>query len=151
MKNTVWVKAIFALALAAALSAFARVSAAEDTMTKEIPITITVGNHTLQATLQDNATSRALVARFPLTLPMMDLYGREMCYRFPDALPAREAQRSGYEVGDIAYWVPGHSLVIFYRQNGEIIDDLQRVGHIASGVDVFSGTGDARVTFELAK
>ena len=48
-------------------------------MAQGIPVKITVGNQVLQATFLDNATSRALVARFPLTVSMMDLYGREMC------------------------------------------------------------------------
>lgn len=123
--------------------------AREDKMAQGIPVTITVGNQVLQATFLDNATSRALVARFPLTVSMMDLYGREMCYRFPDALPADETRRSGYDVGDIAYWTPRHSFVIFYEQNGEIIGNLQKIGRIHSGVELFARTGDTDVTFEL--
>ena len=91
-----------------------------------------------------------LVARFPLTIPMMDLYDREMCYRFPEALPADEARRSGYEVGDIAYWAPRHSFVIFYEQNGEIIGNLQKIGRIHSGVDLFARTGDTDVTLNFS-
>ena len=72
-----------------------------------------------------------------------------MCYRFTEALPANEAGSSGYEVGDIAYWTPRHSFVIFYKQNGEIISNLQKVGYIDSGVDLFSRTVNAEVTFEL--
>lgn len=43
-----------------------------------IKIKVTVGERVLTATLIDNATSRELVSRFPLTLPMIDLYSREM-------------------------------------------------------------------------
>jgi hypothetical protein len=114
-----------------------------------IQVKITVGEQTLTATFLDNATTRHLISRFPLTIPMMDLYSREMCYRFPDALPANEVGSSGYEVGDIAYWTPRHSLVIFYRQNGEVISNLQKIGYIDSGVDLFSRTGNAEVRFEL--
>lgn len=117
--------------------------------TPGIKVKITVGKQALTATLLDNATTRHLISRFPLTIPMMDLYSREMCYRFPEALPANEAGSSGYEVGDIAYWTPRHSFVIFYKQNGEVISNLQKIGRIDSGVDVFSKTGDISVTFEL--
>lgn len=113
-----------------------------------ITVKITVGGQTLTATFLDNATTRHLVSRFPLTIPMADLYSREMCYRFHEALPADEAERSGYEVGDIAYWTPRHSFVIFYEQNGEIISNLQKIGSIDSGVEIFARTGDAVVTFE---
>ncbi|MDO5538326.1 MAG: cyclophilin-like fold protein, partial [Desulfovibrionaceae bacterium] len=88
-------------------------------------------------------------ARLPLTLDMRDLYDREMCHRLAEALPAPEAGTSGYEVGDIAYWTPRRSFVIFYEQNGEIIGSLQKIGHIAKGVEIFATTGDVKVTFEL--
>ena len=116
-----------------------------------IRVKITAGDKTLYADFLDNATTKSLIAKFPLTLPMQDLYGREMCYRFDEALPAREAGTSGYAVGDIAYWTPRHSFVIFYKQNGEVISNLQKVGHIASGVELFATTGDTDVRFELAK
>ena len=51
-------------------------------------VRISAGNRTWYATLDDNATARALIAKLPLTLPLEDLYGRELCYRFRDALPA---------------------------------------------------------------
>lgn len=114
-----------------------------------IKVKVTVGGETLTATFLNNATTRRLISRFPLTVPMMDLYSREMCYRFPEALPAEEAGRSGYEIGDIAYWTPRHSFVIFYKQNGEVIDNLQKIGSIDSGVELFSRTGDVNVTFDL--
>lgn len=58
-------------------------------------------------------------------------------------------QTSGYQVGDIRYWTPRRSFVIFYEQNGEIIGNLQNIGRIDSGVELFKTTGDVDVTFEL--
>jgi len=116
-----------------------------------IKVKVTVGAHVLTATFIDNATSRALIARFPLTVRMMDLYARELVYRFPEALPANETRTSGYEVGDIVYWAPRHSFVIMYEQNGERISDLQKIGRIDSGVEIFKRTGDTNVSFELLK
>lgn len=117
--------------------------------TTGIKVKVTVGGQVLTATLIDNATTRSLIAKFPLTVRMEDLYSREMCYRFLDPLPANEAQRGGYEVGDLSYWTPGHSLVIFYKQNGEVISNLQKIGRFDSGVGVFEKTGDVDVRFEL--
>jgi len=128
--------------------AVANSSSAPDNTTG-IKIKVTVGGQVLTATLIDNATTRSLIAKFPLTVRMEDLYSREMCYRFPDPLPASEAQRGGYEVGDLSYWTPGHSLVIFYKQNGEVISNLQKIGRFDSGVEVFEKTGDVDVKFEL--
>lgn len=111
---------------------------------------ITVNGHTLTATLEDNATARAIAEQLPMTLPMMDLYGREMCYRFPDALPADNARTRGYEVGEIIYYPPMHSFVIMYAQNDERFQ-MQSIGRIDSGVEIFNGIGDVDVRFEKAE
>ena len=114
-------------------------------------IKITVGDTALYATLEDNATTRAWMEEMPMTLPMSDLYGREMCYRYgADTFPTDGLRSDGYEVGEIAYWPPRGSLVILYAQNGEQFE-RQHIGHIDSGVEVFETTGDVDVTFELAE
>ncbi|WP_075657441.1 cyclophilin-like fold protein [Pseudochrobactrum sp. B5] len=118
---------------------------------RRIKVKVTAASHVATATFLDNATTRALITRFPLTVPMMDRYSRELVYRFPEALPANETTTSGYEVGDIVYWTPRHSFVIMYAQNGERISNLQKIGRIDSGVEVFARTGDTNVTFELLK
>lgn len=114
-------------------------------------VKITVGSHTLHAKFEDNVTTRELVKRMPVTLPMMDLYEREMCYRFGNGtFPTEKLREDGYAVGDIAYWPPAGSLVILYKQDGEEFE-RQHLGHIDSGVEIFAGTGDTDVTFELIK
>jgi hypothetical protein len=122
-------------------------SAYSDTIA-ETKIKITVGEHVLTSTFDNNATARALIEKFPLTIPMMDLYSREMCYHFPDALPTDNVRTTGYAVGEIIYWPPRHSLVIMYAQNGEKFD-MQKIGLVDSVVEIFRKTGDVNVTFEL--
>jgi hypothetical protein len=126
---------------------FAAYSAGFDTITTT-KVKITAGNHVLTGTFDDNATARALLEKFPLTIPMVDLYSREMCYHFPEALPAANVRTTGYEVGEIVYWPPRHSIVILYVQNGERFA-MQKIGRIDSGVEVFRKMGDVDVTFEL--
>ncbi|MDR1148531.1 MAG: hypothetical protein LBK66_07860 [Spirochaetaceae bacterium] len=112
-----------------------------------VKIKITAGNTVLTAALLDNATARAFVDKLPLTVLMSDLYSREMCYHFPDALPTDNVRTAGYEAGEIIYWPPRHSLVIMYAQNGERFS-MQKIGRIDSGVEVFKSTGNVTVTFE---
>lgn len=138
----------FTLALIAALPISVAASG-NDGRSPGIKVKVTAGMHVLTATFIDNPTSRALIARFPLTVPMMDLYSRELVYRFPEALPAHETGISGYDVGDIVYWAPRHSFVIMYEQNMERISNLQKIGRIDSNVEIFKRTGDIDVTFEL--
>ncbi|WP_312526707.1 cyclophilin-like fold protein [Comamonas sp.] len=125
------------------------VMAADGKASCGIKVKITAGGQVLTATFQDNATSRALAALFPLTVPMMDLYSRELVYRFAQPLPAEQKTTSGYDVGDIVYWAPRHSFVIMYAQNGERISELQKVGRIDSGVEKLANVGDIHVLFEL--
>lgn len=86
----------------------------------DISVRITVGKKQMIARMEDNVTTRALARRMPMTLRMLDLYGREMCYRYgAGALPTAQLRSDGYEVGDLAYWPPAGSFVILYKQNGE--------------------------------
>ncbi|MDO4271981.1 MAG: cyclophilin-like fold protein [Candidatus Saccharibacteria bacterium] len=116
----------------------------------EMRINIQVGDTTLTGTLYDNATARDLASRLPLTVDMKDLYDREMCYNFTDELEHDDIQTRSYEVGEIIYWNPGHSLVFMYRQNGERFA-MQSVGRIDSGIELFENTGDTKVTIRLAE
>ena len=114
-------------------------------------ITITAGDHGITATLYDNPAGRTLWDKLPMTLPMMNLYGREMCYRFgAGGLPDDDAADTGYEIGDISYWPPAGSLVILYKQNGEIFEQ-QPIGHTEDDVSFFDGMPDTDVTFERAE
>lgn len=115
---------------------------------KQMKIKITAKGKTATATLYDNATTRAFAKKLPLTVTMMDLYGREMCYRFPKALPTDNVNDTGYKVGEIVYYPPMHSFVIMYKQNGEEFE-MQKLGRIDSGLENLSGIGDTKVTFEL--
>ena len=118
---------------------------------KNARLKITVGNKVLYATLEDNATTRALLKKMPMTLTMQNLYGREMCYRFgAGSLPTEHLRSDRYEVGYIVYWAPRGSFVILYKQNGEEFE-RQQIGHIDSGTDIFNGSGDEKVSFETVK
>ncbi|AVW10055.1 cyclophilin-like fold protein [Lactiplantibacillus paraplantarum] len=114
-------------------------------------VKITVNGQVMTANFDENATSAALLAQMPMELPMLNLYSRELTYRFDSALPANEVHTSGYAVGDIAYWTPRHSFVIFYKQTGEVISDLQKIGHINNGdLTQFRSLGTVVMEFEKA-
>lgn len=138
-----------------AISASTQLAAIETDTSKimknmELKIKITIGDIVLLADLEDNVTSRSFVTKLPLTLAMLNLYGRELVYRFPDPLPTDRLRSDEYRVGDIVYWPPRHSLVILYKQNGERFN-RQQIGHIDSDLSFLDGIGDVNVTFELLK
>ena len=124
---------------------------AETSTEKILKLKITAGDKVLFATLEDNATVRDFIKKLPTTLPMENLYGREMCYRYgAGALAEAKTRSDGYEVGDIIYWKPLGSFVILYKQNGELFERVQ-LGHIDGDLNFFDGGGDMEITFELAE
>lgn len=119
-----------------------------ETLEKTYNVKITAGSKVLHAKFYDNAATRALLAKMPFTYSMQNLYSREMCYRMGHgALSTLEAADTGYEIGDISYWPPAGSLVILYKQNGEVFEQ-QPIGHTDDDVSFFSGMGTTKVTFE---
>lgn len=115
---------------------------------KNMVMKVTAGNHTFTVKLDDNATSRALWDKLPLKLSMANKYGREMVYRFgAGGLPTDNASNQGYKVGDISYWSPMGSLVILYKQNGEIFEQ-QKIGYTDDDISFFNGMSDIDITFE---
>lgn len=111
-------------------------------------IRITAGKHVMHADLYDNEASEKLYDSLPFTCTMMNLYGREMCYRMGNgSLPMKEAGSKDYAVGDISYRPPAGSLVILYEQNGEVFEQ-EPLGHIEDDISFFHGMNDTKVTFE---
>ena len=113
-------------------------------------IIVAVNGKNLYATLEDNPASRAMYEKMPFTVKMKNLYGRELCFNLPFALPEGRQTATNYEVGDIIYWPPRHSFIILYKQNGERFR-RQHLGHIEAGVEMFSTAGDIDVTFVPAE
>ena len=123
----------------------------EEKIMNDLKIKITVNNTELIADMENNIATQTLIKQMPITLSMLDLYEREMCYRFGNGfLPTDKLSSNSYEIGDIVYWPPAGSLVILYKQNGEKFSH-QYLGHINNGVEIFSNTGNTEVTFELLK
>lgn len=118
-------------------------------MSKQLVEVIINNDVKVTAQFEDNATTRELISRMPFTISMDNLYAREMCHRYGrGGLPTDDARDRSYKVGDISYWPPMGSLVILYKQNGEIFEQ-QPIGHIDSDVSFFSKLSSADVTFRL--
>lgn len=118
-------------------------------MKKIINIKITVnGEKVLHAPFVDNSATQDLIKKMPFTINMDNLYGREMCHRYGrGALSLDNTKDRNYKVGDISYWPPMGSLVILYKQNGEVFEQ-QPIGHIEDDVSFFNGIDQASVKFE---
>lgn len=157
MKNKIMF-CIFAVAMLTVQSCAAQAGQAEKTgqtaqageqEKKTMRVKITAGKQEMIAVFEDNELAKELIKRMPFTIPMKDLYDRELCYHYgAGTFPVGQLRSDGYKVGDIIYWPPRGNLVILYKQNGEKFE-RQQVGHIISGVEFFETSGDIKVTFEL--
>ena len=100
-----------------------------------IRIKMTIGDKTVVAKLQDNASSRNLVARFPLTLTLADYANTEKIVQLPEKLSTQGAP-AGFAAsrGDVTYYAPWGNLAIFYK-DFRYADGLVRLGVIETGLE----------------
>ncbi len=104
-------------------------------------IRIKVGETTLTATLDDNETARKIYDALPFDLPY-NVWGDEIYFSIPVHLDLEEG-RETMEVGELAYWPPGHAFCIFYGRTPVSLDERPRA---ASTVIPFGRIeGDATV------
>jgi len=80
-----------------------------------LKIEITIGDQRFQATLNDSAASRDLLAQLPVTVDMADHGSVEKTGALPAPL-SLDGQPDGTDpdVGDIGYYAPGNDLVLYY-------------------------------------
>ncbi|RJP33937.1 MAG: hypothetical protein C4527_03465 [Candidatus Omnitrophota bacterium] len=87
-------------------------------------IRISVGPVNLTATLWDNETARVIYDALPFDLPY-HTWGDEIYFAIPVSLEPEDG-REIMEVGELAYWPPGHAFCIFYGRTPASTDDRPR-------------------------
>ena len=111
-------------------------------------IKISVNGQTFTATLDDSATARAFVEKFPLTADMKELNGNEKYFYLNADLPSNAARVGKISAGDLMLF-GDNCLVIFYKSFSTGYS-YTRLGRIENPADLEKvlGTGNVRVTFE---
>ena len=112
-------------------------------------IQLTVDGNALTAELNDSETSTALLQQLPLTVTM-SRWGEEYYGDIGDALSVSEAAdaRDEMAIGELAYWLPGNALCIFFGPTPASEGDEPRaaspvnpIGRITDSVAVLKGLG----------
>ena len=116
--------------------------------TMNTKLRIRIGSDTFTATLFDNATTAAFVARLPLAVPMTELNSNEKYYDLPQGLPTEAVSISTAQVGDLMLY-GSRTLVLFY-QTFATSYHYTRMGRVddPTGLATALGRGSVMVTFE---
>lgn len=116
--------------------------------TMNTKLRIRIGSDTFTATLFDNPTTTAFVARLPLTVSMTELNGNEKYYDLPQSLPTNALNISTAQAGDLVLY-NSNTLVLFYETFATSYR-YTRLGRLdnPTGLATALGRGNVTVTFE---
>ena len=109
-------------------------------------ITITIGDKTFKADIEDTETGKAFIGKLPLTLDMSELNGNEK-YCYGVSLPRDDKYYNSIAAGDLMLY-SGNCIVLFYGPAGGY--SYTRIGKLVSteGLKEAIGPGNVRVSFE---
>lgn len=114
-------------------------------------IKIIVNKFEVEAALNNSEMTRDFISLLPLVLTMKDLFGREKFASLPRPISREGSQVQNYEIGDIAYWAPGEDITIFYKQDGQKMEEgLYILGKVESDIAPFDTPGCVPVKVERA-
>jgi hypothetical protein len=103
-------------------------------------ITITAGDVSLSAELNDNHTARQIWDALPIE-GRVNVWGDEIYFEIPVRVGQEPDARADVDVGELGYWPPGHAFCIFFGPTPASIDARPRA---ASPVNILGRVlGDA--------
>jgi len=76
-------------------------------------ITITAGDYTVEAELNDSSTAQAIWNALPISATA-NLWGDEIYFEIPVRMAQAPNARVDVEVGDLGYWPVGSAFCIFF-------------------------------------
>lgn len=109
-------------------------------------ISFTAGQAQVVVRVEDNPTSRDLLARLPLTLEFQEFSGREKISYLTEPLTTGGSPGSAPRDGTLIYYKPWGNLGFYYNATGGHDDNLITLGTVESGMDRFEGLERGPVT-----
>ena len=112
---------------------------------ENMTITITIGDKSFKADIEDTETGKAFIGKLPLTLDMSELNGNEK-YCYGVSLPRDDKYYNSIAAGDLMLY-SGNCIVLFYGPAGGF--SYTRIGKLTDteGLKEALGTGSVEVTF----
>lgn len=115
-----------------------------------LDVTITVGDRTITATMEDNSAGRDFLSRLPLEVTLNDYNNITEKIFYPTPALSTEGVTRGCTPapGDITIYAPWGNVAIFCKSWSHS-NDLIKIGRIdGNGIEALSVAGDVRVIFE---
>ena len=107
----------------------------------ETPITITVGDAVITATLNDTQVAQDFIQTLPTTPPWFRNSGIEYITELPGPLTETGPFYTDVQPGDLVYYNPLDSITIIYDETSSV-PTLTKMGEIASDLSVFRDLPD---------
>ena len=111
-------------------------------------ITITAGNVSLPAELNDDPTAQQIAAALPIE-GKANIWGDEIYFEIPVIVDQEPDARAEVEVGELGYWPVGHAFCIFFGPTPVSTDEKPRayspvniLGRVLGDVTKFKGTSN---------
>ena len=144
-----WLAAVMPLALSVLPLAVATAIAGPSTSMENTTMWMTVGQQRFGISLEDNPTTRELVARLPLSLDMTELHSNEKYATLDHPLPTQAYRPGTIHNGDLLLYGTD-TLVVFY-QTFTSSYSYSRLGRIdnPAGLAKALGRDDVRVSFSV--
>jgi hypothetical protein len=116
-------------------------SATTETSAQETAVTITAGDQTFNATINDSQVSRDFLATLPTSLSWERNAGIEYITELPAPLTETGPFYTDVEAGDIVYYNPMDSITIIYAPTSSV-PTLTKMGEVTSDLAAFENLPD---------
>ena len=110
-------------------------------------ITLTIGDRSFTAKMEQNSSSEAFRALLPLTLEMQELNGNEKYYYLSQSLPTNRTKVGTIHAGDIMLY--GDNCVVVFYETFTTSYQYTPIGHITNpeGLKEALGIGSVTINF----
>ena len=111
-------------------------------------ITVTIGDQSFTAKMEQNSTAEAFRALLPLTLEMQELNGNEKYHYLSQSLPTNRTEVGTIHAGDIMLY--GDNCVVVFYETFTTSYSYSPIGHITDpeGLKEALGTGTSTIIFK---
>ena len=110
-------------------------------------ITLTIGDRTFTATMEQNSTAEAFRALLPLTLEMQELNDNEKYHYLSQSLPTNRTKVGTIHAGDIMLY--GDNCVVVFYETFTTTYQYTPIGHITNPEGLKEALGSGKVTINF--